>query len=181
MEYRDNHGRFKKGFSRGPRSNSVKEKISKANSGIRNGMYRGGKPNCRVCGIEVSYSSLLCKKHVDRSYLHTKEFIENSTERLIKLVTNEKTHPRWKGEKVGYVSLHKWVQKHKGKPSKCEFCGTEENRRYEWAHIKDKLGRNLDNWIRLCVSCHRKYDDIGNKVWIKRRLNDKKRESLSIE
>lgn len=162
---RNTKGQFLGGFSRGKQSKEVKEKISKANSGKNNGMYRNGHPHCRVCGIEISYQATFCGKHVDRSYLHTPELIKRNTERLIALITNEKTHPRYKGEKAGYVSKHKWVIKHFGKPDFCEACGTEEKRRYHWANISGKFIRDRGDWLRMCVPCHHKFDDIAKKVW----------------
>ena len=29
----------------------------------------------------------------------------------------------WKGDKVGYGCLHRWVERQLGKPKKCEHCG----------------------------------------------------------
>ena len=70
----------------------------------------------------------------------------------------EEAHFQWKGENAGYVSKHKWVSKHKGKPSLCEHCGTTEAKRFEWANVSGEYKRELDDYIRLCKSCHNKYD-----------------------
>jgi hypothetical protein len=71
---------------------------------------------------------------------------------------NDENHPRWKGDDVGYHALHRWVGKKLGRPSKCEHCGTETARKFEWANKSGKYLRSLDDWIRLCTRCHRKYD-----------------------
>lgn len=70
----------------------------------------------------------------------------------------EDKHPRWKGDDVGYHVLHRWVQKHKGKPSFCNHCLSTSEKRYEWANISGEYKRDLDDWTRLCRSCHIKYD-----------------------
>ena len=64
----------------------------------------------------------------------------------------------YKGDKVGYVGLHDWVQSRLGKPRKCEHCKTEKAKKFEWANISRKYKRDLSDWIRLCTSCHRLYD-----------------------
>jgi hypothetical protein len=64
----------------------------------------------------------------------------------------------WKGDNAGYVAIHMWVTRWKGKPNYCENCGTTEKRKYEWANIDHKYHRVLDDYIRMCTSCHRKYD-----------------------
>ena len=77
-------------------------------------------------------------------------------------------NPAWKGDDVGYVSLHKWVKRQYWEAKECVYCGARD-RRIEWASISHKAKRDLDDYIPLCVPCHRRYDDIGNKVWASRR------------
>lgn len=78
---------------------------------------------------------------------------------------DETKHPRWKAGNVGRVALHHWVEKHLGKPNKCEFCGLDDpSRRYNWANKSRKYFRDLGDWIRLCHSCHSKYDGSGYKA-----------------
>lgn len=66
--------------------------------------------------------------------------------------------PVWKGNKVTRRSLHQWVEFHLGKTKKCDFCGTTEAKQYDWANKDHKYKRNLNDWIRLCRSCHSKFD-----------------------
>jgi hypothetical protein len=63
---------------------------------------------------------------------------------------------------VGIQSLHSRINKIKGKPKKCEFCGTETAKKYEWANIEHKNYNYVNSYIRLCLSCHRKYDGAIN-------------------
>lgn len=68
---------------------------------------------------------------------------------------NSKT---WKGDNTGYTGLHIRVSKKRGEPTTCEKCGSsDENRRYEWASL-NKDYSNVDDYIRLCVPCHREMD-----------------------
>ena len=67
----------------------------------------------------------------------------------------EENHPCWKGDKVGYSSLHKWVKTRKTKPERCEWCG--EIKPLDLAN-KVKYDRDLDHWEWLCRKCHMKQD-----------------------
>jgi len=75
----------------------------------------------------------------------------------LKNVLNEKANG-WKGNNVGYFGLHCWVRKRLGKPKKCKYCGKKE--KLQWANISKKYKRKLDDWIPLCVVCHRRFDKI---------------------
>lgn len=67
-------------------------------------------------------------------------------------------NPNWKGDKVGYYSLHNWLYRKLGKPMKCELCGIKGNKRYNWANISLLYKRDLEDWIRLCLKCHKAFD-----------------------
>lgn len=43
-----------------------------------------------------------------------------------------------------------------GRPSQCSRCGTQTAQRYEWANVSGQYRRDAADWVRLCVSCHRK-------------------------
>jgi hypothetical protein len=70
------------------------------------------------------------------------------------------TRNGWKGDGVGYVGLHTWVKKQLGQPRECKFCNKVEFNNYKihWANISGKYKRDLEDWIRLCASCHKIYD-----------------------
>lgn len=78
---------------------------------------------------------------------------------------NEKTS-QWKGEEVSKEGLHQWVARWKGKPNKCENCGTEKAKKYEWANVDHSYKRILEDYIRMCTSCHRNYDIKNNNYQI---------------
>lgn len=71
----------------------------------------------------------------------------------------------WRND-VTYGALHLQVHKKYGKPKKCIQCGS--NKDVEWAN-KSNNYRNVDDFIELCSSCHKKYDIKMNKrvVWNK--------------
>ena len=62
----------------------------------------------------------------------------------------------WKGENVGYFAMHSWVRRHKGKPKKCEHCGSIK--RLTWSNISRVYKRDLADWISLCQGCNLRYD-----------------------
>ena len=66
----------------------------------------------------------------------------------------------WKGDSVGYMALHGWVRRQLGKPSFCEHCKIYGGnpRKYHWANKSQTYQRDVTDWLRLCVRCHKKYD-----------------------
>jgi hypothetical protein len=70
----------------------------------------------------------------------------------------KESNPQWKGDKVKYQGLHKWLRLNYGTPKKCDICGTEEDRMYHWANKSKLYLRDINDWLRLCVPCHAKFD-----------------------
>ena len=69
----------------------------------------------------------------------------------------------WKGDEVCYkgnVALHSWIKRQLGFPNKCEHCGFESDSHHKihWANKSHEYKRDVLDWIRLCVPCHKKYD-----------------------
>lgn len=72
---------------------------------------------------------------------------------------DETSHPRWKGDSVGYYGVHDWLTKHFGQPIGCEECGLDDpERKYHWANLSGLYLRLRSDYKRMCVPCHRKYD-----------------------
>lgn len=98
-----------------------------------------------------------------------------TTEKVIRKRLIQQGHPRrkaakrnqwgennhmWKGDEAGYASLHRRLEKRYGKPMVCSWCHTTEAREYNWANLTGKY-TNLSDYVRLCRSCHAKYDGHG--------------------
>ena len=65
----------------------------------------------------------------------------------------------WKGSSAGYTAFHKRVQVLKGRPQKCEVCGTTDTLRgYDWANLTGRYDDPSD-YKRMCRSCHCKFDE----------------------
>jgi len=91
---------------------------------------------------------------------HSKPHTE---EAKIKMSINASTRKgnennNWKGDDVGNIALHSWVKRQLGRPMKCEHCGTTKKRMYHWANKSHEYKREVGDWIRLCVPCHKRYD-----------------------
>ena len=69
-------------------------------------------------------------------------------------------HVAWKGENVSYRRLHKWIEITLGKPDTCEHCGVNGliGHQIHWANRSGEYKRDLTDWLRLCVRCHKQYD-----------------------
>jgi len=79
---------------------------------------------------------------------------KKSRERLSKTLIGTKR--AWKGDNAGERAMHQWVKKHKGEPKICEFCRKPAK---NWANTNHHIyRRKLDDYIALCISCHRRYD-----------------------
>jgi hypothetical protein len=67
-------------------------------------------------------------------------------------------HGNWKGDEVGYRSLHLWVDLHGVKTGRCVECGREvgvaRGTGTQWANISGEYRRDLDDFRELCIPCH---------------------------
>lgn len=64
--------------------------------------------------------------------------------------------PHWRTNLPNYRQLHRWVENTLGKPNRCNICGDTSKRRYEWANISNQYLKDVSDWQRLCVPCHRR-------------------------
>jgi hypothetical protein len=146
---RNSKGQFNggSGYWKGKKlSEETKKKLSESHKGKK--AWNKGIP----CSEETKRKISLVNKGKKRS-----------EECKIKLrgKTEEKSI-HWKGNEAGKSNMHKWVERWKGKPKKCEMCGTEKAKKYEWANVDHSYKRILEDYIRMCTSCHRKFDIINN-------------------
>ena len=80
----------------------------------------------------------------------------------IKKGDKEEKSIAWKGDNISKKGVHKWVQRWKGKADHCEVCGRNEKRMYHWSNIDHSYKRILEDYISMCVPCHKKYDYENN-------------------
>lgn len=57
-----------------------------------------------------------------------------------------------------YARDHARVRARRGRPCKCEVCGTDNPRKhYDWANLTGEYDNPAD-YKRMCKSCHKQYD-----------------------
>ncbi|MDA2921718.1 NUMOD3 domain-containing DNA-binding protein [Patescibacteria group bacterium AH-259-L07] len=143
-------------------SEEIKRKISNSLKGNKNPFW--GKHHTEESKIKMSKAHTgkkLSEEHrINMSKaLKGRKKSEEHKRNISKAQLGEKNH-LWKGDKVGYRALHRWVEKWKGKPTQCEHCKEDGliDKQINWANKSGNYLRDLRDWIRLCVKCHREYD-----------------------
>ncbi len=156
MIERNNKGQFAKG------SKPVAGFIKGERIGDKHPQWKGGIdrfPKCSVCEKRLSrMDAKNCSKHSfseDRLY----KIKKGSLKRI------GTKHWNWKGDKASYRSKHFWIERKKGKPTKCEHCGEDglKGHKIHWANVSQRYLRKLSDWIRLCTKCHGKFDSDKRK------------------
>ena len=93
---------------------------------------------------------------------HTAETRKRISETLRAMQRTGARTYNWKGDDVGYSALHAWVARYKEKTGVCTDCGNEvgTTRRTgtEWANVSGRYLRDLDDFVELCIPCHRARD-----------------------
>lgn len=150
--------KHKKGWKH---SKITREKLSLAKVGEKNPMF--GKPSWNKKKRKLVYCSCGCGENfidvnvagITRRFLHGHNKPWLGKKRLDMIGVNNFS---WRGNDAGKSAMHNWVERQRGKPKKCEMCGDTKRRFYDWANIDHKYKRKLEDYIRLCRSCHRKRD-----------------------
>jgi hypothetical protein len=94
--------------------------------------------------------------------------------RAIKRDQKGEKNSYWKGSDAGYAAFHRRMEAQKGRPKKCEVCGTDDkNKTYDWANLSGRYD-DPNDYKRMCRSCHWKYDGKINNIkhMNKRRLKN---------
>ena len=120
------------------------------------GCYQRTESHKQKLREQIKRGALIAKEKgklgtYERTDAHKKEFKDRI--KALGPRTGENS-PTWKGDKVGYGALHDWVASVLGRPSKCEDCGTESAKRFDWANKSGRYLRDVSDWERLCRRCH---------------------------
>lgn len=119
--------------------------------------FRARKPKfCIDCKIEIGKhsSTKRCRACYYKSRIGKNTFTAEGLESMRKSKLG-KNNPMWKGENVGYTSLHEWVRNRMPLPKVCSICKATKNIDLSNNGTYD---RELKNWAWRCRSCHMKYD-----------------------
>jgi len=78
--------------------------------------------------------------------------------------TSFKKEKERNSNKKGYFTLHRLINKNKGKASNyiCELCGEKQAK--HWSNKDHKYKRDLNDWQALCPKCHFKWDKENNNL-----------------
>ena len=83
---------------------------------------------------------------------------ETIQKRRLKMLAEK--NPSWAADKIGYGGVHNWIAKKYGVADCCENkqC-SKKSITFEWANISGKYRRDRKDFMKLCRSCHRKFDN----------------------
>lgn len=104
---------------------------------------------CSECGKEIKTTKSVNKRYCGMA----------CRDKRYKLLTGELS-TAWKGDKVSYSGVHKCIYDKYGIPKVCEKCGREgQSKNMNWANISGTYKRDRSDWVRLCPTCHRLFDN----------------------
>lgn len=72
-------------------------------------------------------------------------------------ISSEKNYG-WKGNDASLVAKHAWVVRRLGRPRCCAMCGDTTRKMYHWSNISGRYLRDVNDYERLCVPCHKQKD-----------------------
>jgi len=145
-----------------------KEIIKKPNRSMKDWLNR-----TKFCSIECrikAVSKIMIGNKYSLGFKQSKETIKKRSE-----AQKGCKGSNWRDDNIGYTGIHVWLKTTFGKPNKCENKDCVYPRKgakktlikpcwFEWALIKGKeMKRRRENFIMLCLACHRKYDSGGDK------------------
>jgi hypothetical protein len=64
-------------------------------------------------------------------------------------------------EELKYGGVHNRIRNKLGNPRYCEICKKSNLslRQYHWSNKNHKYSLRVEDWQRVCASCHKKYDN----------------------
>jgi len=136
------------------------------------------RKNIPVEKLRALYESGLSQKEVAQELCCSQDYVFRymkihgiKARKAAKRNQRGSANANWVGDDICYKAAHQRVYAVRGRPNQCEHCKTTDlSKRYDWAN---KSGRYYDpyDYIRLCRSCHCKYDrlirNLGNYANLK--------------
>jgi hypothetical protein len=109
---------------------------------------------CATCGTKILRQSGDSARKWPKKKYCSKDCMYRNDDRNknISIALSGENGYWWKGDEVGYASLHEWIRKYKPKSDVCEHCG--EKKKLQAANVSGKYLRDFDDWLWLCVKCH---------------------------
>lgn len=105
---------------------------------------------CRSCSVESSRSRVQLLNHrcinCDKLITISKSNLCKSCVRIGRYFSNS------------YSAIHQSLLREYGKAPLCIFDNSHESNNYEWANVTGEYTRNLEDYLPMCQSCHRKFD-----------------------
>jgi len=141
-------------------SNKCKHKIRIGKPAPHSGGYKLSEQTKKILSIKAkekfsnkeyleSFTKMMAKVHHDRAGFH----LSDETKRKLAATRMCENNVNWKGDCVGYTSLHNWVKRRLvGVPKVCKICGSDKN--IDLANISNEYKRDMSDWKYLCRRCH---------------------------
>jgi len=117
-----------------------------------NGTY---EPIAKVCKYKECRQIFTKPKKDTHEHFTSQEYCSISCSKMGRY--NGSANGNWRGEWASYGAIHLWIRRKFGKPEFCEHCKTSERRMYHWANVSGEHKRDRNDWLRLCVPCHKKF------------------------
>jgi hypothetical protein len=78
-----------------------------------------------------------------------------------------------------YDDIHRWIKVEKGQSNKCEYCKKiyKNLSHMHWANKSGEYKKDVNDWLRLCRWCHKKYDS-ENWKWDGNKWSGGEKENL---
>lgn len=117
-------------------------------------LYEKGHTQSEVAHILGTTQKVIYARFKKIGYVSRKAIKRNQT---------RENNDSWKGSSAGYAALHYRVQKLRGLPNYCSMCETKTAKRFEWANMTGEY-TNVFDYVRLCKSCHSKFDKVISNI-----------------
>lgn len=133
-------------------SDEAKEKMRLAKLGKPSPMK--GKHHTKKAILKNSLA------HTGKNHPNWGKHLSEKTRFLIGDAQKGEKNWNWQGDYPKYWAVHKYIIRHYGQPDTCEHCGKSglKGQRINWANKDNNYKRDINEWLRLCVRCHREYD-----------------------